>query len=85
MGGRGTARRGNLLPEVIQEGSNKGRNISDLGSNPGVPKLVPRKVNGRATANCRKQKHPNIATELISIFDNTIPFSGRGYGSVVCF
>lgn len=38
-----------------------------------------------ATANCRKQKHHNIATELISIFDNTIPFSGRGYGFVVCF
>lgn len=35
-----------MLPKVIQEDSNEGRNITNLGLNLGVPELVPRKVNG---------------------------------------
>ena len=46
VGGRGTARTGNALPEVIQEDSNKDRNITihEGGLNPGGPKLLARQV-----------------------------------------
>lgn len=45
---RGTARRGNALPKVIQKDGEKDRNITihEAGLNPGGPKLLARQVRG---------------------------------------
>lgn len=56
-------RRGNALPEVIQENSNNGRNVTvhEAGLSPGGSTLLVRQAHG----NHREQKHHSTAIELI--------------------